>query len=105
MTSINQSIEKLDGSWVSGKSNYQAWKFHIIRILKEKCLLTAIENHPDKSTSKEIAQDNGGFTILTLNSKDSQIKPIQECATAKDLWDTLRVVYEGIGVSGRMGLL
>ena len=105
MTSLNQSIEKLDGSWASGKSNYEAWKFHIIRILKEKCLLTAIENHPDKSTSKEIAQDNAGFTILTLNSKVSQIKHIQECATAEEPWDTLRVVYEGIEASGRMVLL
>ena len=104
-TSLTQSIEKLDGSMASGKSNYQAWKFRIIRILKEKSLLSAIENHPDKSNSKEIAQDNAAFTILTLNIKDSQITHIQECGTAKDAWDTLRVVHQGIGASGRMVLL
>ena len=62
-TSLTQSIEKLDGSMASGKSNYdKAWKFRIIHILKEKSLLSAIENYPDESNTRERAQDNTAFT-------------------------------------------
>jgi len=89
----------------SGKSNYQAWKFRIIRILKEKGLLTAIETDVDKGNSKDLARDNAAFTILTLNVKDSQITHIQECATAKEAWEALRIVHQGIGASGRMVLM
>jgi len=86
----------------SGKSNYQAWKFRVIRILKEKGLLTAIEADLDKSTSKAISQDNAAFTILTLNVRDSQITQIQGCSTAKEAWEALQRVHQGIGASGRM---
>ena len=37
-TCLSHSIEKLDGSMATGKSNYVAWKFHIVRILMEKGL-------------------------------------------------------------------
>jgi len=104
-TSLTQSIEKLDGSIASGKSNYQAWKFRIVRILKEKGLLTAIEQDPDKGNAKDTARDNAAFTILTLNVRDSQITHIQECVTAKAAWEALRIVHQGIGASGRMVLM
>jgi len=44
-TSRTQSIEKLDGSMATGQSNYNAWRLRIIRILKEKDLLCAIEEN------------------------------------------------------------
>jgi len=37
-TSLSHSIEKLDGPMATGKSNYVAWKFRIVRILMEKGL-------------------------------------------------------------------
>jgi len=89
----------------SGKSNYPAWKFRIVRILKEKGLLPAIEENLDNTNSKALAQDNAAFTILTLNVKDSQITHIQECSTAKQAWESLRIVHQGIGASGRMVLM
>ena len=104
-TSLTQWIEKLDGSMASGKSNYQAWKFRIIRILKEKGLLAAIEEDLDKANSKAMSRDNAAFTILTLNVKDSQITHIQDCVTAKEAWEALRVVHQGIGASGRMVIM
>jgi len=104
-TSLTQSIEKLDGSIAAGKSNYQAWRFRVIRILKEKGLLTAIEEELDKSDSKAVARDNAAFTILTPNVKDSQITHIQECSTAKEAWEALRTVHQGIGATGRMVLM
>jgi len=89
----------------SGKSNYQAWRFRVIRILKEKGLLTAIEENLDKSDDKALSCDNAAFTILTLNVKDSQITDIQECTSAKEAWEALRTVHQGIGASGRMVLI
>jgi len=104
-TSLTQSIEKLDGSMAAGRSNHQAWKFRIVRIIKEKSLLSAIESDLDKSNHKEIARDNAALILLTLNIKDSQITHVRECTTAKVAWDILKHVHQGIGASGRMVLL
>ena len=43
-TSLSDSIDKLDGSMATGKSNYIAWKFRILRILKEKGLARAFQD-------------------------------------------------------------
>ena len=100
-TSLTQSIEKLDGSMATGESNYNAWRFRIIRILKEKDLLSAIE----EETVSSVAKDNQAFTIITLNIKDSQIPHIQDTTTAKKAWEALKEVHQGIGTNGRMILM
>jgi len=99
-TSLTQSIEKLDGSMATGQSNYHAWRFRIIRILKEKDLLAVIED----STVSSV-KDDQAFTIITLNIKDSQIPHIQDATTAKAAWPSLREVHQGIGTNGRMVLM
>ena len=104
-TSLTQSIEKLDGSMASGKSNDQAWRFRVIRILKEQGLLKAIEENLTKSDDKALSRDNAAFTILTLKVKDSQITHSQECTSANEAWEALRTVHQGIGASGRMILM
>jgi len=99
-TSLTQSIEKLDGSMATGQSNYHAWRFRIVQILKEKDLLAAIENSTVSTT-----KDDQAFTIITLNIKDSQIPSIQDATMTKDAWEALREVHQGIGMNGRMVLL
>ena len=109
-TSLSHSIEKLDGTMATGKSNYNSWRFRLVRILKEKDLLTLVTDKPPQastatetssstagkapSRSPELAEfrvkDNLAFTIITLNIKDSQIPHIQICETAKQAWDALR---------------
>lgn len=84
----------------TGQSNYNAWRFRIIRILKEKDLLAAIED-PNVSNTK----DDQAFTIITLNIKDSQIPYIQDMTTTKDAWAALKEVHQGIGMNGRMVLM
>jgi len=101
-TSLTQSIEKLDGAMATGQSNYNAWRFRIIRILKEKGLLSAIE---DTDTPASTSKDDQAFTIITLNIKDSQIPYIQDATTAKEAWTALREVHQGIGMNGRMVLM
>jgi len=99
-TSLTQSIEKLEGSMATGQSDYNAWRFRIIRILKEKDLLPAIEDSTVSST-----KDDQAFTIITLNIKDSQIQYIQNATTAKEAWAALKEVHQGIGLSGKMVLM
>ena len=100
MTSLTQSIGKLDGSIATGQSNYNAWWFRIVRILKEKDLLKAIEDNP-VSTKK----DDQAFTMITLNIRDSQIPYIQDARPTKDAWKALKEVHQGIGTNGRIVLL
>lgn len=97
---MTQSIEKLYGSRATGQSNYNAWRFRIVQILKEKDLLAALED-PAVSTTK----DDQAFTIITLNIKDSQIPYIQDMTTTKDAWAALKEVHQGIGMNGRMVLM
>ena len=101
-TSLTQSIEKLDGAMATGQSNYNAWRFRIIRILKEKDLLSAIE---DSGTLVSSSKDNQAFTIITLNIKDSQIPYIQDATTTREAWIALKEVHQGIGMNGRMLLM
>ena len=60
------------------------------------------------AVSPELAEfrvkDNQAFTIITLNIKHSQIPHIQRCETAKQAWDALHEVHQGIGANGRMVL-
>ena len=99
-TSLTQCIEKLDGSMATGQSNYNAWHFRIIRILKEKDVLEAIEDDVVSAT-----KDDQAFTIFTLNIKDSQIPHIQDTTTAKVVWASLKEVHQGIESNRRMVLM
>lgn len=101
-TSLTQSIEMLDGSMATGQSNYPAWRFRIIRILKEKGLLCAIEDQEDSISS---SKDDQVFTIITLNIKDSQIPYIQDATTTWEAWPSPKEVHQGIGMNGRMVLM
>lgn len=108
-TSLSHSIEKLDGSMATGKSNYVAWKFRVLRILKEKGLASALEDDPadeseTASTTTERVNDQA-FTIISLNIRDSQIPHIQSASNAKEAWDSLAKVHQGIGSNGRMVLM
>jgi len=62
-------MKKLEGSMASRKSNYQASQFRIVRILKDRGVLSAIKEDLDKSNTKNFARNNAAFTILALNIK------------------------------------
>ena len=57
-----------------GKSNYVAWKFRIMRILKEKGLARVLENSPADDPTSDIANteqvNEQVFTIISLNIHD-----------------------------------
>ena len=120
-TSLSHSIDKLDGTMATSQNNYNAWRFRLVRILKEKRLLSIVtegsgstpageDSEASAATGKRpesvpesaefLQKDNPAFTIITLNIKDSQIPHIQQCNTAKEAWDALRQVHQEIGVNG-----
>lgn len=94
----------------TGKSNYVAWKFHVLRILKEKGLARALEEDTtdDSNTSSSASTErmnDQAFTIICLNIRDSQIPHIQAAQNAKQAWEALAKVHQGIGSNGRMVLM
>ena len=108
-TSLSHSIEKLDGSMATGKSNYVAWKFRVLRILKEKGLAGALEESTDDDSTSNLAtaerKNDQAFTIICLNIRDSQIPHIQAASSVKEAWDALAKVHQGIGSNGLMVLI
>jgi len=107
-TSLSHSIEKLDGSMATGKSNYVPWRFRVLRILKEKGLASAVvdmaadgaDSSSNTATTERV--NDQAFTIICLNIDDSQIPHIQSASNAKEAWDALAKVHQGIGANGRM---
>jgi len=107
-TSLSHSIEKLNGSMATGKSNYVAWKFRVLRVLKEKGLAGALgASASDESTVRGTTDrvNDQAFAIISLNIRDSQIPHIQSARNAKEAWDALAKVHQGIGSNGRMVLM
>ena len=103
--SLSHSKDKLDGMMATGQSNYNAWRFRLVRILKEKSLLSIVTKGSGSTSAGEYSEasaaagkkpdnaselaeflqkDNQAFTIITLNIKDSQIPHIQRCNTTKE---------------------
>ena len=81
----------------SGRSNYVAWNFRILRILNEKDLFQVLEETSnDKSTIDE-ATRNGrsdqAFTIISINIGNFEIPHIQTARTAKEAWESLAKVH------------
>jgi len=108
-TSLSHSIEKLDGSMATGKSNYVAWKFRVLRILKEKGLACALEDGTDDdSTGEQTTTDrinDQAFTLISLTIKDLQIPHIQPATSAKEAGESLAKVHQGIGSNGQRVLM
>jgi len=110
-TSISHTIDNLDGSMATGKSSYVAWKFRILRILKENGLARALENAAD-NTDYDAADlparervNYQAFMIMSLTIRDSQIPHMQAARNAKEAWESLAKVHQGIGSNGRMVLM
>jgi len=110
-TSLSHSIDKLDGFMATGKSNYDAWRFRVLRILQEKGLASAVVDmaadaaDSSSNTATTESVNDQAFTIICLNIHDSQIPHIQSASNAKEAWDTLAKVDQGIGANGRMVLM
>jgi len=86
----------------TGKSNYVAWEFRILGILKEKGLARALENAGDNADgdaadlgAREWVNDQA-FTIISLNIRDSQIPHIQAARNAKVAWCNKPDFREGV---------
>ena len=108
-TSLSHSIEKLDGSMATGKSNYVAWKFRVLRIIKEKGLPYILDAPTNENSSSDPGaterMNDQAFTIISRNIRDSQIPHIQTARNAKEDWEALAKVHQGIGSNRRIVLM
>jgi len=93
----------------TGRSNYVAWKFRVLGILKEKGLKGVVEDNTDDDTPGGQANtdrvNHQGLMIISLNICNSQIPHIQAATSAKEAWEALAKVHQGIGSNGGMVLM
>ena len=96
-TSLSHSIEKLDVTMATGQSNYNAWRFRLVQILKEKSLLTIVTDasgstpiakdgtapvggksfSSDTESAEFLQKDNQAFTIINQNPKRNHCTQFQ----------------------------
>jgi len=111
LTSLSHSIENLDGSMATRKSNYVAWKFRILQILKVKGLARVLEDGSAEDSGINNAvkewkkKNNQAFTMISLNICHSQIPHIETARNAQEARDAVATVHQGIGSNGRMVLM
>lgn len=94
------TITKLNGE------NYFLWKFKLKLLLIEKGVWSVIDEvRPDPITTEWIRNDQKAQTTIGLNIDDLQIHHIRDCNSAKEIWDTLKEVYEKDTPSNRIYIL
>ena len=73
-TALSDSIEKLVGTMATGKSNYNAWRFRLVRILKKKELLTTVTEGSTPTTAAGTATETGKAPATTAQSAEFVLK-------------------------------
>ena len=61
-TSLSHSVDKLDRTMATGHSKYNAWRFRLTRILKEKKLLTIVMDGPGSTPNNEKSPEQESAT-------------------------------------------
>lgn len=94
------TISKLNGE------NYFLWRFKLKLLLIEKGVWHTIsEAKPEPVTAAWNKNDQKAQTTIGLNVDDLQIHHIRDCTSAKEIWETLKEVYEKDSPSNRLYLV
>lgn len=96
------NIEKLKGS-----DNYHTWCFAIKNYIALKGLTACVFDPSSLKNDKpeDIAKLEQCKATLSLSIESSIFVHIQKCATAKDIWETLKKLYEDKGLTRKISLL
>lgn len=90
-------FEKLDGS-----ENYHTWAFAVENYIAYKGLQGCIS---DPVTEKDAKNLTSCKAILGLSVNKCIYVHIQKCESARDVWTTLKKLYEDTGLTRKIGLL
>ncbi|GBP00131.1 hypothetical protein EVAR_74415_1 [Eumeta japonica] len=91
-------IEKL-----TGRENYNTWRFAVKTYLQHEELWECIENPKDEPIDKKKDMKAKSKIILLVDSIN--YVHIQEAETAKEVWDNLSRAFDDSGLTRRVGLL
>lgn len=86
-----------------GRENFATWKFGVKTYLEHEDLWCCVER-PD-STPVDTAKDVKAKSKLILLLDPQNYVHVQECKTAKEVWESLQRAFDDNGLTRRVGLL
>lgn len=92
------NLEKLNG-----RDNFAAWKFCVKAYLEHEGLWDCIEHAKDVIVDS--ARDTKAKSKLILLVSTQIYVHIQDCETAKDVWNSLHKAFDDNGLTRKVGLL
>ncbi|XP_071037145.1 copia protein [Parasteatoda tepidariorum] len=96
----SQLIEKLN------QHNYSHWSFKMSMILiKEELYEIVTDTPPNPITADWSKKDKKARALINLCIDDNQIVHVREKETAKETWDTLKLIHERSNLSSKLFLL
>ncbi|RPA84565.1 hypothetical protein BJ508DRAFT_303672 [Ascobolus immersus RN42] len=78
-------------------TNYSAWKYRLIQLLKAEGVWQLVEDGPVDGTAQAAnnqAEDQRALLIISLTIDDQEIKHISGCKSARDAWFALRNTHD-----------
>lgn len=91
-------LEKLNG-----RDNFTTWKFSVKTYLEHEGLWTCIE--PSAGTTVDAAKDIQARSKIILLINTQNYVHVQECKTAREVWDNLHKAFDDNGLTRRVSLL
>ncbi|GBP97191.1 Retrovirus-related Pol polyprotein from transposon TNT 1-94 [Eumeta japonica] len=88
---------------VSWKENFATWKFSMKTYLEHEDLWCCVECPKDKPV--DASKDVKAKSKLILLLDPQNYVHVQECKTAKQVWDSLQRAFDDNGLTRRVGLL
>lgn len=86
-----------------GRENFATWKFSMKTYLEHEDLWSCIERHDDKPV--DASRDVKAKSKLILLLEPQNYVHVQECKTAKQVWENLQRAFDDNGLTRRVGLL
>lgn len=83
--------------------NFSNWKFRMEILLEEQELLDFVTEEP--TTYKDKKRQLKCKSLIIQRISDSHLEYVKDKKSAKEIWDTLKEIFEKKGVAGRLHLI